>query len=79
MSDIENRVKRVIVEQLDVDEFEITGNAAFVEDLGADSFDLVELVMALEDEFSIKIPKKDAERLTNVQSVIDYISVHHKA
>lgn len=67
------RVKKVVVEQLEVDEKEITPEASFVDDLGADSLDVVELVMGLEEEFDIEIPDESAEKITTVQQAIDYI------
>ena len=72
MSDIEARVKKIIAEQLGVDEAQVTNEKAFVAELGADSLDPVELVMALEDEFGIEIPDEDAEKITTVQAAIDY-------
>jgi len=74
MSDIEARVKSVVVEQLGVDESEVTNAASFVDDLGADSLDTVELVMALEEEFGTEIPDEDAEKITTVQLAIDYVN-----
>ncbi len=68
-----DEVKEVIVEQLNVDENEVTPEANFVEDLGADSLDVVEMVMALEEKFGIEIPDSDAENIKTVQDVIDYI------
>ena len=68
-----DRVKKVVVEQLDVSEDEVTPNASFVEDLGADSLDVVELVMGLEEEFDIEIPDEDAEKIATVQDAISYI------
>ncbi len=67
------RVKKVIVEQLDVSEEEVTPNASFVEDLGADSLDVVDLIMALEEEFDVDIPDEDAEKIARVQDAINYI------
>ena len=74
MSDIETRVKSVVVEQLGVDESEVTNAASFVDDLGADSLDTVELVMALEEEFGTEIPDEEAEKITTVQLAIDYVT-----
>ena len=68
-----DQVKKVVVEQLDVAEDEVTAQASFVEDLGADSLDVVELVMGLEEEFDIEIPDEDAEKIATVQDAIDYI------
>ena len=70
---IEERVKKIIVEQLGVKEEEVKPEASFIEDLGADSLDTVELVMALEEEFDIEIPDEEAEKITTVQSAIDYV------
>jgi acyl carrier protein len=72
------KVKQIIAEQLGVDENEITPSSSFVEDLGADSLDTVELVMALEENFSIEIPDEDAEKIRTVQDAIDYIDKHTK-
>ena len=74
MSDIESRVKAIVAEQLDVDAEEVTNAASFVDDLGADSLDTVELVMALEEEFDAEIPDDEAEKITSVQLAIDYIN-----
>jgi acyl carrier protein len=79
MSDIEVRVKKIIAEQLGVEEAQVTNEKAFVADLGADSLDTVELVMALEDEFGIEIPDEDAEKINTVQNAIDYANAHKKA
>ncbi|HRX70185.1 MAG: acyl carrier protein [Candidatus Competibacteraceae bacterium] len=76
MNNIEARVKKIIIEQLGVKEEQVTNEAAFVEDLGADSLDTVELVMALEEEFELEIPDEDAEKITTVQQAIDYIASH---
>ena len=73
-----DRVKKVVVEQLDVAEDEVTPQASFVDDLGADSLDVVELVMGLEEEFDIEIPDEDAEKITTVQQAVDYIKAHSK-
>lgn len=70
---IEERVKKIIVEQLGVKEEEVKPEASFIEDLGADSLDTVELVMALEEEFDMEIPDEEAEKITTVQSAIDYV------
>lgn len=73
MSNIEERVKKIIVEQLGVKEEEVKNAASFVDDLGADSLDTVELVMALEEEFDTEIPDEDAEKITTVQAAIDFV------
>ena len=73
---LEEKVKQIIVEQLGVDENEVTPTASFVDDLGADSLDVVELVMAFEEAFEIDIPDEDAEKITTVQQAIDYIKSH---
>jgi len=70
---VEEKVKKIVGEQLGVDDEEITPDASFVEDLGADSLDTVELVMAFEEEFSIEIPDEDAEKIITVQNSVDYI------
>ncbi len=74
MSDIESRVKAIVAEQLDVDASEVKTNSSFVDDLGADSLDTVELVMALEEEFDAEIPDDEAEKITTVQLAVDYIN-----
>lgn len=76
MSSVEERVKKIVAEQLGVKEEEVNISAAFVEDLGADSLDTVELVMALEEEFETEIPDEEAEKITTVQLAIDYINKH---
>ena len=76
MSSIEERVKKIIAEQLGVKEEEVKSEASFVEDLGADSLDTVELVMALEEEFETEIPDDEAEKITTVQLAIDYVNAH---
>ncbi len=70
------KVKKIIVEQLGVDEEEVTEKASFVDDLGADSLDTVELVMAFEEEFDLEIPDEDAEKITSVQDAVTYIDGH---
>jgi acyl carrier protein len=79
MASVEEKVKHIIVEQLGVDEAEVKQEAHFVDDLGADSLDVVELVMALEEEFGLEISDEDAEKLTTVKQVIEYIGAHAKA
>jgi len=74
--EIVKKVKEITSEQLGVDDAQITPNAKFVDDLGADSLDTVELVMALEEEFDLEISDEDAEKLVNVQKVVDYIEDH---
>jgi len=78
MSDmsVEEKVKQIIVEELGVDEAEVTANARFIDDLGADSLDTVELVMRFEEEFNIEIPDEDAEKITSVRDAIAYIEEH---
>lgn len=76
MSNIEERVAKIVAEQLGVAESEIRPDASFVEDLGADSLDTVELVMALEEEFDTEIPDEHAEKITTVQAAIDYIKAN---
>ncbi|KAB8200146.1 acyl carrier protein [Aspergillus parasiticus] len=76
MSTIEAKVKKIITEQLDVNEEALKPEASYVDDLGADSLDIVELVMALEEEFDTEIPDEEAEKLRTVQATIDYINAH---
>ena len=76
---IEQRVKDIIVEQLGVNADQVTPDAKFIEDLGADSLDTVELVMALEEEFETEIPDEEAEKITTVQQAIDYVKAHSKS
>ncbi len=76
MSDIAERVKKIVVEQLGVDESKVTEDASFVEDLGADSLDTVELVMAFEEEFGVEIPDDAAEKITTVKDAIAFIREH---
>jgi len=78
-SSVEVKVKHIIVEQLGVDGDEVKSEASFVDDLGADSLDVVELVMALEEEFGLEISDEDAEKIGNVQQAIDYIEAHVKS
>lgn len=73
---VDERVKKIVVEQLGVDENEVTNEASFVDDLGADSLDTVELVMAFEEEFGLEIPDEEAEKITTVKQVVDYINSH---
>ena len=79
MEPVADRVKKIIVDQLGVEEDLVTPDASFVDDLGADSLDTVELVMALEEEFGIEIPDEDAEKITRVKEAIDYIEAHAKS
>ena len=76
MSNVEERVKKIVVEQLGVKEDEVNLSSSFVDDLGADSLDTVELVMALEEEFETEIPDEEAEKITTVQQAIDYVNAH---
>ena len=78
MEPVADRVKKIIVDQLGVEEELVTPEASFVDDLGADSLDTVELVMALEEEFGIEIPDEDAEKIATVQDAITYIKEHKK-
>ena len=79
MESIEQRVKKIVAEQLGVNEADIKTESSFVDDLGAESLDTVELVMALEDEFETEIPDEEAEKITTVQQAIDYVKAHSKA
>jgi len=76
MEPVADRVKKIIVDQLGVEEETVTPEASFVDDLGADSLDIVELVMALEEEFGVEIPDEDAEKITRVKEAIEYIDKH---
>ncbi|GAA0818999.1 acyl carrier protein [Colwellia sp. D2M02] len=76
MSTIEERVKKITIEQLGVSEAEVKTESSFVDDLGADSLDTVELVMALEEEFDTEIPDEEAEKITTVQAAIDYVTAN---
>ena len=78
MSSVEDQVKAIIAEQLGAKEEEVVNDASFVDDLGADSLDTVELVMALEEEFETEIPDDEAEKITTVQQAIDYISARQQ-
>lgn len=76
METVESRVKKIVAEQLGVNEAEVKHESSFVDDLGADSLDTVELVMALEEEFECEIPDEEAEKITTVQQAIDYVTAH---
>jgi len=78
MENVDQRVKKIVAEQLGVNEAEIKNESSFIDDLGADSLDTVELVMALEEEFETEIPDEDAEKITTVQQAIDYVTSHAK-
>ena len=78
MANVEQRVKQIIVEQLGVEEAEVTSKASFVDDLGADSLDTVELVMAFEEAFDLEIPDEEAEKIKTVQDAVNYIQQHAK-
>lgn len=78
MSTVQERVKSILAEQLGLEVDKIRDDASFVDDLGADSLDTVELVMALEEEFEAEIPDEDAEKITNVKEAVDYIEAHLK-
>ena len=79
MSDVAERVKKIVVEHLGVDGDKVKTEASFIDDLGADSLDTVELVMAFEEEFGIEIPDEDAEKITRVKEAIEYIESHAKS
>jgi acyl carrier protein len=79
MENIEQRVKKIVAEQLGVNEAEVKLESTFVDDLGADSLDTVELVMALEEEFECEIPDEEAEKITSVQQAVDYVNTHLKS
>ncbi len=79
MSSVAEKVKSIIADQLSVDQEEVTNDASFLDDLGADSLDVVELIMTFEEEFGIEIPDDDAEKITKVKDAIDYIEAHAKA
>ena len=76
---VADKVKSIIVEQLGVEADEVTSEASFTEDLGADSLDIVELVMAFEEEFGLEIPDEDAEKITRVKEAVEYIESHAKS
>ncbi len=76
MSDIAERVKKIVVDHLGVDEAKVTENASFIDDLGADSLDTVELVMAFEEEFSVEIPDDSAEKIITVKDAVNFIEAH---
>ncbi len=76
---VQEKIRQIIVDELGVDEAEVTENARFIEDLGADSLDLVELVMRFEEEFGIEIPDEDAEKIQSVRDAYNYIDQHLKA
>ncbi|MCX7183975.1 MAG: acyl carrier protein [Nitrosomonadaceae bacterium] len=76
MENVEQRIKKIVAEQLGVNEAEVNNESSFVDDLGADSLDTVELVMALEEEFECEIPDEQAEKINTVQQAIDYINSH---
>ncbi|MCK5719181.1 MAG: acyl carrier protein [Thiomargarita sp.] len=76
MSDIKDRVRKIVIEQLSVKEDEVNDKSSFVDDLGADSLDTVELVMALEEEFGCEIPDEEAEKIQTVQQAIDYVEAN---
>jgi acyl carrier protein len=78
MAGVQDKVKQIIIEQLNVEEAEVTANASFVDDLGADSLDRVELIMAFEEAFDLEIPDEEAEKIKTVQHAVDYIEKNSK-
>ena len=76
MSEVENKVKKIVAEHLDVEEAKVATNASFIDDLGADSLDQVELVMAFEEEFGVEIPDEEAEKIVTVEDAVKYIEAH---
>ena len=78
MASVEEKVKSIIVDQLGVNETEVTGSASFIDDLGADSLDIIELVMAFEEAFGVEIPDEDAEKIKTVQDAIQYVEAQSK-
>ena len=78
MENVDQRVKKIVAEQLGVNETEVKSESSFVDDLGADSLDTVELVMALEEEFDCEIPDEEAEKITTVKQAVDYVAAHPK-
>jgi acyl carrier protein len=79
MPSVEDKIKQIIVDQLGVDSADVTESSSFVDDLGADSLDRMELVMAFEEAFDVEIPDEDAEKISTVQNVIDYVQKHSKS
>ncbi len=76
MDEILAKIKQIVADQLGIDEDEVAPEASFIDDLGADSLDIVELIMAFEEEFDLEIPDEDAEKITTVQDAVDYINDH---
>ncbi|HXB21973.1 MAG TPA: acyl carrier protein [Candidatus Solibacter sp.] len=79
MASVEEKIKQIIVDQLGVEAADVTGNASFVDDLGADSLDRVELIMAFEEAFDLEIPDENAEKISTVQDVVDYVEKNAKS
>jgi acyl carrier protein len=79
MKDVATRIKEIVIEHLGVDASKVVDNASFVDDLGADSLDQVELVMKLEEEFGCEIPDEEAEKITTIKAAVDYVNAHTKA